>query len=150
MGTILNAKLRSVWRILADNGIIELDLSHFASQEVIDLTEDDEGRIDIDGESEDGAAYGSRGLLESPTKQRRLQMTNQQYRSLLEHVVAVARTAEFPPHDSKRGSVIHGAQRLRGGAFTFPTGDPAVWRDMVGAAGELFVSAAALCLPTSS
>jgi hypothetical protein len=150
VGTIIHATLRSVWRILADNGIIELDLPQFASREVIDLTEDDEDRMDIDGEDDDGAAYGRRGMLESPTKRRGQEMTNQQYRSLLKHVVAVARAAKFPLHDSKRGSVVDGAQRPRGGTFTFSAGDPAVWRDMVGAAGELFVSATVLRLPSLS
>lgn len=151
VGTIIHAKLRSVQRILADNGIIELNLPRFTSQEVIDLTEDYEDRIDIDGEDDDGAAaYGRRGMLESPTKRRRQEMTNQQYQSLLKQVVAVARAAKFPLHDSDPGSVVDGAQRPRRGTFTFSAGDPAVWRDMVGAAGELFVSAAALCLPTLS
>jgi hypothetical protein len=150
VGTIIHAKLRSVRRILADNGIIELVLPRFTSREVIDLTEDDEDRMDFDGEDDDGAAYGRRGMQESPTKRRRQEMTNQQYLSLLKQVVAVARASKFPLHDPKRGSVVDGSQRPRGGTFTFSAGDPAVWRDMVGAAGELFVSATVLRLPSLS
>lgn len=62
----------------------------------------------------------------------------------------MARAAKFPLHDSKRDSLVDSAQRLRGGNFTFSARDPAVWRDMVGAAGELFVSAAASFLPILS
>jgi hypothetical protein len=140
VGTIIHAKVRSVRRILADNGIIEMDLPRFASREVIDLTEDDD----------DDAAYGRRGMQESPTKRRRQEMANPQYLSLLEQVVAVARAAKFPLHDSKRGSAIDDTQRQRRGTSTFSPGDTAVWKYMVGAAGELFVSATALCFPTLS
>ena len=150
VATIIHTKLRSVGRILEDNGIIELDLP-----EVIDLTEDDkdgmdidrevEDRMGIDGEDDGGAAYGRRGTQESPTARQGGEMTNRQYRSLLERVVEVARATKFPLHHSELDSVVNGAQRPRG-PFTFSGGD--AWKHMVGAAGELFVSAAALCLPT--
>jgi hypothetical protein len=145
VGSTIHAKLTSVRRILADNGIIELDIPEHTSGEVHDMTKDDEDHTEIDGEDDHGVTHGRMEMQDLPNKRQRRDMTNKQYRSLLEQVVAVARAATFPLHDSKRGSVVNGAQRPRVGAFAFWAGDKAVWRDMVGAAGELFVSAAKLC-----
>jgi hypothetical protein len=150
VGSTIHAKLTSVRRILADNGIIELDLPEYTSGEVHDLTKDDEDRMNIDSERDYGATYGQMEMQDLPNKRPRCEMTNQQYQSLLGQVVALARAARFPLHDSKQGSVINGVQKPRPGNFGFLAGDKAVWREMVGAAGELFVSAAELCLLTLS
>ncbi|KAN0122902.1 hypothetical protein V8E51_001228 [Hyaloscypha variabilis] len=151
VSSIIHAKPTNTGRILEANGIIELNLPPYdkdddepiSNQRIAARSGSGHPATLAASPNQPGNGRGAsfRTAIRIPSSPSPFQI--ERYRGLLVHVAKIARSIPFPNYTPSFdvSSIPQHLQRSSPGQklFTFSIGDPAEWRHMVGAAGELFV-----------
>lgn len=158
VASVIHAKPSNTRRILESNGITQLKFSTHGDDKGNEKDEDElifQGMVPKIERSNSvtlipspdrpanrgNSPYGFANQPRSPTNFQPVR--NEQYRALLRQVVDVARNTSFPDQVPifDMPAILQTIQAVPGSqwSFKFYHGDPAEWRRMVGAAGELFV-----------